>query len=59
MKITKTLIFCIAGIAALIGAATAILIFRDEIVDFIVSMKEKYLDRKSCCCDESDDFADL
>ena len=59
MKITKMLIICIAGIAALVGAATAIFVFRGEISDFLLSMKEKYLGHKSCGCEEFTDFADM
>ena len=58
MKLTRTLILCVAGIAALVGAVTAIIIFRGEISDFLMSMKEKYLHSKSCDCEEFTDFAD-
>ena len=59
MKVTKVLLLCIAGIAALVGAATAIVIFRGEITDFIMSMKGKYFGDGGCCSgDDSSDFAD-
>jgi len=59
MKITKALILGVACVAALVGAATAIIIFRGEITDFFLSMKEKFLGSGDCCCGESGDFEDM
>ena len=59
MKVSRVLILCIAGVAALIGAATAIMFFRNDIADFLASMKEKYLGHKKCDCEEFTDFADM
>ena len=59
MKGCKLIICAVAAGVALIAAVTAIIIFRNEIIDFVVGLKDSIEDKHFSRRTEYADYADM
>ena len=61
MREHKLVFYAIGAFVALFAAVTAIVVFKNEIADFFLTLKEKFDDRRSRsrCTGEFSDYADV
>lgn len=46
------------AVVALAAASACFIVFRDTILGWLQTMKDKFFPKNACCCDEFADFAD-